>query len=163
MTRHRIARLADIVGAIDLSPRAGARMNRILVALDVDSAARPSRWPTSCAARSAGYKIGKQLFTAEGPAIVRALAERGDRVFLDLKFHDIPNTVAGAVTVGGGHRRVDGQRPLLGRPRDDEGGGRRCREGRRQDSGRRSAGHRRHRAHQHGRRQRSPRSARRAA
>jgi orotidine-5'-phosphate decarboxylase len=71
--------------------------DRILVALDVESAAEALRLGDTLRDAVGGFKIGSRLFTAEGPSIVRTLTGRGDRVFLDLKFHDIPNTVATAV------------------------------------------------------------------
>jgi orotidine-5'-phosphate decarboxylase len=72
--------------------------DRLIVALDVSSAAQARRIVQSIGESGSTYKIGKQLFTAEGPQIVRDLVSSGRKVFLDLKFHDIPNTVAGAVT-----------------------------------------------------------------
>src|SRR5271165_2728201 len=71
--------------------------DRLIVALDVPSAPRARQIVQTIGEAAVTYKIGKQLFTAEGPQVVRDLASSGRRVFLDLKFHDIPNTVAGAV------------------------------------------------------------------
>lgn len=71
--------------------------DRLIVALDVPTAVDAQEIVYELADSVGFYKVGLQLFTAEGPKIVTELVNSGRRVFLDLKLHDIPNTVAGAV------------------------------------------------------------------
>jgi len=71
--------------------------DRLIVALDVPSATQARQLVQSIGESASTYKIGKQLFTAEGPNLVRDLVASGKKIFLDLKYHDIPNTVAAAV------------------------------------------------------------------
>ena len=70
---------------------------RLIVALDESSASAALQLVDRLSGHVGMFKVGKQLFTREGPGFVRDLVGRGERVFLDLKFHDIPNTVSGAI------------------------------------------------------------------
>jgi orotidine-5'-phosphate decarboxylase len=70
---------------------------RLIVALDVSSAAAAQKIVAAVGDSAHTFKVGMQLYTAEGPQVVRDLIASGRQVFLDLKYHDIPNTVAAAV------------------------------------------------------------------
>ncbi len=69
----------------------------LIVALDFDSLSSAVKFAKQVADLVGLFKIGNQLFTSAGPAVVKEIAALGPGIFLDLKFHDIPNTVAGAV------------------------------------------------------------------
>lgn len=88
-------------GASDTPGRDPVDRPEVIVALDYPDAAS-ALGLVDALPGGTWYKVGMELFTAEGPSLVRRLAERGHPVFLDLKLHDIPNTVAGAVRSAAG-------------------------------------------------------------
>ena len=75
----------------------GDPRQRLIVALDVSTAAAAQKIVAAVGDSALTYKVGMQLYTAVGPQVVRDLVVSGRRVFLDLKYHDIPNTVGAAV------------------------------------------------------------------
>jgi orotidine-5'-phosphate decarboxylase len=83
-------------GAPETDPYESAR-RRLIVALDVPDAAAALDLIARLEGTCTWFKVGLELFVAAGPAILKPILARGHSIFLDLKFHDIPNTVAGAV------------------------------------------------------------------
>lgn len=94
--RHWALLPADASGASVLSPP-----QRVIVALDFAEAAQARSLVAQLGDAAPVYKVGLQLLTAQGPALVRELVEQGKQVFLDLKLHEIPQSVAGAVAAAG--------------------------------------------------------------
>ena len=81
---------------LELVRKQGSMRERLIVALDVDTSEQATDLVRRLAGEVGMFKIGKQLFTHAGPQAVRQIQELGGEIFLDLKFHDIPNTVAKA-------------------------------------------------------------------
>ncbi|MCR8958705.1 orotidine 5'-phosphate decarboxylase [Variovorax sp. S2] len=78
-----------------------SQKNNIVVSLDFDSATGALELVEQLGALAGFYKVGLQLLTAAGPTVVRKLISGGKEVFLDLKLHEIPTSVAGAVSAAG--------------------------------------------------------------
>ena len=81
---------------LELVRRRGSMRERLIVALDVDNLEQAKNLVRLLAKEVGMFKVGKQLFTHAGPQAVRLIQDLGGEIFLDLKFHDIPNTVAKA-------------------------------------------------------------------
>jgi orotidine-5'-phosphate decarboxylase len=91
------AALPDRIPSDSIDYRSGDPRQRLIVALDVSTAAAAQKIVAAVGDSALTYKVGMRLYTAVGPQIVRDLVAAGRRVFLDLKYHDIPNTVGAAV------------------------------------------------------------------
>lgn len=72
---------------------------KLVLAMDVSNLADAEKIVTELTDYVGVFKVGKELFTAEGPAVFRMIKEKGGKIFADLKYHDIPNTVASAARV----------------------------------------------------------------
>ncbi len=92
---------AEVAEAMKTNPIELARQ-RLIVALDVPDARSAMRLVAELEGTCSWFKIGLELFVAAGPAVLEPIVARGHNVFLDLKLHDIPNTVAGAVRSAAG-------------------------------------------------------------
>jgi orotidine-5'-phosphate decarboxylase len=86
----------DASGSAKINPIQLAR-ERLIIPLDVPNATAAMRLVAELEGTCTWFKVGLELFIAEGPAVLEPIVGRGHKVFLDLKLHDIPNTVAGAV------------------------------------------------------------------
>ena len=91
------AALPNRIPTDSLSYRSGDPRQRLIVALDVSTAAAAHKIVAAVGDSALTYKVGMRLYTAVGPQIVLDLVASGRRVFLDLKYHDIPHTVGAAV------------------------------------------------------------------
>jgi len=91
---------------------------KIIIALDYPIAVPALALANKLDPALCRLKVGKELFTAAGPSLLEELMHRGFDIFLDLKFHDIPNTTAQALQSGGQPGCVDGQRARVGRAQD---------------------------------------------
>jgi orotidine-5'-phosphate decarboxylase len=85
------------ISASDEGLRKKDPRERLIVALDVSTAVAARKIVAAVGDSAVTYKVGMQLYTAEGPQVMRDLVASGRSVFLDLKYHDIPNTVGAAV------------------------------------------------------------------